>query len=92
MKKGPYRNIFIAAMRIHFTRKLKKKSKIGRCYRTRHNVGKAQVHAPTIIYRTYTEDDFRLGSFTNVPEDRAHIVTLYVYIYIVLSVIAIRLS
>lgn len=78
-------------MRIHFIRKSKKKSQIGRYYRTSHNVGKAQVHAPTIIYRTYTEDDFRLASFTNVPEDRARIVTLHVYIYILLSVIVIRL-
>ena len=49
---------------------------------TSHNVGKAQVHAPTIIYRTYTQDDFRFASFTNVPQHRARIVTLYLYIYI----------
>lgn len=79
-------------MRIHFIRKSKKKSQIGRYYRTSRNVGKAQVHAPTIIYRTYTVDDFRFGSFINVPEDRARIVTLYVCVCIYTFVIIIRLS
>lgn len=53
---------------------------------TGHDVGKAQVHAATIIYRIEKDVPETLGSSTNVLEDRTRIVTC-----ILLSVVAFRL-